>query len=149
MSDYWAMNHCVWRGRRQERHDGDESGWVIGDMRWGTVEEIEEKDKHSAESRVPELESCCFSSGEQLLQHVEACYHYQSDNRGRALAALVTSRWYERALVMKTVTYRPGLSLCSVSIRPLTQLQYCHCWQGQKDKIWRVIIIHLHFWLQI
>lgn len=69
------------------------------------------KDKHSAESRVPELESCCFSSGEQLLKHVEACYHYQSDSRGKALAAAVT-RW---VLLMKTLTYRPGLWLCAQS----------------------------------
>lgn len=39
------------------------------------VEKNKEEDKHLAESRVPELDSCCFSFGEQLLKHVEACYH--------------------------------------------------------------------------
>ncbi len=34
MGDYWAMNQCVWRRRRQERQFGDESVWVTGDVKW-------------------------------------------------------------------------------------------------------------------
>ena len=54
------------------------------------MEKTEEKDKHSAKSRVPELASCGISSVAQLLKYVEACYHYQSDSRGRAFAVAVT-----------------------------------------------------------
>lgn len=51
---------------------------VGGESHWrhevSDVEKNKEEDKHLAESRVPELESCCFSFGE-LLKHEEACYH--------------------------------------------------------------------------
>lgn len=103
------------------------------------VEEIQKEDKHSAESRVPELESCCFSSGEQLLEHVEVCYHYQSGAERWLWQWLLRDRNKWNYSVLENSKILTGMF--SAGRERQTNLEICRllfiCINGYRNKPWR------------